>query len=193
MPRNHHDSGYKELFSYPEFVRQLIEGFFPSEIAELMDFETLTPRSGNYITPLFEERFEDAVWSVEIEWQGQRQLAYLFILLEFQSTVDPRMPLRMLHYTVCFYEHLIKERHCPPGGPLPPVLPVVLYNGSPRWTAGQDIEQMIQPDLPQPLRAYQPRQRYYLVDEGRYTDEELTERNSVLSGLFRIENTDPRK
>ena len=30
---NHHDTGYKELFSYPEFVQQLIEGFAPQESA----------------------------------------------------------------------------------------------------------------------------------------------------------------
>ncbi|HDZ47651.1 MAG TPA: hypothetical protein ENI10_21015, partial [Halomonas sp.] len=61
----HYDTGYKELFSYPEFVQQLIEGFTPPEIAELMDFSTLRLHSGNYITPLFEEKFEDLVWSVQ--------------------------------------------------------------------------------------------------------------------------------
>lgn len=65
-----HDTGYKELFSYPEFVQQLIEGFAPAEIAEMMDFSTLSNHSGNYITPLFEEKFEDVVWSVEVTWQG---------------------------------------------------------------------------------------------------------------------------
>jgi hypothetical protein len=36
MATNHHDTGYKELFSHPEFVQQLVEGFAPSEIAGLM-------------------------------------------------------------------------------------------------------------------------------------------------------------
>jgi len=70
MATNHHDTGYKELFSYPEFVQQLVEGFAPSEIAQLMDFSTLKNHSGNYITPLFEEKFEDVVWSVEVTWEG---------------------------------------------------------------------------------------------------------------------------
>ncbi|WP_268874689.1 Rpn family recombination-promoting nuclease/putative transposase [Vreelandella massiliensis] len=70
MATNHHDTGYKELFSYPEFVQQLIEGFAPADIAGLMDFSTLTNHSGNYITPLFEEKFEDVVWSVEVTWEG---------------------------------------------------------------------------------------------------------------------------
>ncbi|WP_240312674.1 Rpn family recombination-promoting nuclease/putative transposase [Vreelandella aquamarina] len=41
MANNQHDTGYKELFSYPEFVQQLMEGFAPPEIAQLMNFSTL--------------------------------------------------------------------------------------------------------------------------------------------------------
>ena len=48
---NHHDSGYKELFSYPELVQQLIEGFTPKELVKLMDFNTLKQHNGHYITP----------------------------------------------------------------------------------------------------------------------------------------------
>ena len=73
---NYHDTGYKELFSYPEFVQQLIEGFAPSEIADLMDFRTLQNYSGNYITPLFEEKFEDVVWSVAVTSKGLSQRVY---------------------------------------------------------------------------------------------------------------------
>ncbi|MEA1053785.1 Rpn family recombination-promoting nuclease/putative transposase, partial [Lamprobacter modestohalophilus] len=82
----HHDTGYKELFSHPEFVQQLIEGFAPAEIASLMDFSTLKNHSGNYITPLFEERFEDVVWSVQVHWQGVTEQLFLYLLIEFQSS-----------------------------------------------------------------------------------------------------------
>lgn len=185
---NYHDTGYKELFSYPEFVQQLIEGFAPSEIAQLMDFGTLQNHSGNYITPLFEEKFEDVVWSVEVNWNGVSQRVFVYILLEFQSTVDRTMAIRLLHYVACFYDHLLKSRVTTPGSGLPPVFPIVLYNGSQRWSAEQDVYEMVQPEPPGLLRAYQPHLRYYLVDESRYTDEELTNRHTPLSGVFGIEN-----
>ncbi|KXS36091.1 MAG: hypothetical protein AWU55_3038, partial [Halomonadaceae bacterium T82-2] len=38
------------------------------------------------------------------------------------------------------------------------------------------------------LRVYQPHLRYYLIDEGRYTAEELDRRQTPLSGVFSIEN-----
>ena len=183
----HHDTGYKELFSYPEFVQQLIEGFAPAEIAQLMDFSTLKSHSGNYITPLFEEKIEDVVWSVEVTWEGLTQEVYLYILLEFQSAVDRTMPIRLMHYAACFYSELLKQKVITPGQGLPPVFPVVLYNGSERWTAPLDIFEMIMPEPPGFLQVYQPHLRYYLVDEGRYTDEQLGLVQTPLSGVFSIE------
>lgn len=187
MASRHHDTGYKELFSHPEFVQQLIEGFVPAEIAGLMDFGTLQMHSGNYITPLFEEKLEDLVWSVAIQWQGVSSLVYLYILLEFQSSVDPRMPIRLLHYVACFYDHLLKSGAATVSRGLPPVLPIVLYNGQRRWTASRDIYEMITPEPPEFLRIYQPHLRYYLIDEGRYTHRQLAARHSPLSAVFGIE------
>jgi len=188
MASHHHDTGYKEVFSHPEFVQQLIEGFIPHEIAQIMDFSTLRNHSGNYITPLFEEKFEDVVWSVEISWEGVTQRVFLYILLEFQSQVDQTMPIRLMHYTACFYDHLLKHRETRPSQGLPPVLPIVLYNGSQRWSAKQDIYEMVQPEPPAFLRVYQPHLRYYLADEGRYTDAELGLNPTPLSGMFSVEN-----
>ncbi len=183
----HHDTGYKELFSYPEFVQQLIEGFAPAEIAQLMDFTTLKQHSGYYITPMFEEKIEDVVWSVNVTWEGVTQEVYLYILLEFQSSVDRTMPIRLMHYVACFYSELLKQKVVTPSQGLPPVFPVVLYNGSKPWTAPLDVFEMITSEPRGFLRAYQPHLRYYLVDEARYTDEQLGLVQTPLSGVFSIE------
>jgi len=47
---------------------------------------------------------------------------------------------------------------------------------------------MVQPEPPGFLRAHQPHLPYYLVDERRYTDEELGLRQTPLSGVFGVEN-----
>ena len=184
----HHDTGYKELFGYPEFVQALIEGFTFDELAELMDFSTLKNHSGHYITPLFEEKIEDIVWSVEITFGESRQRLFLYILLEVQSTVDLSMPIRLLHYVACFYDHLIKTGETTAAQGLPPVFPVLVYNGSRRWTAKHDIYDLIQPEPPVFLHRYQPHLRYYVIDIGRYTEQELDQRSTPLSGVFQVEN-----
>ena len=60
---------------------------------------------------------------------------WLVLLLEFQSSSDPWMALRVMVYAGLLWQHLVKEKRLPPDGKLPPILPVVLYNGDRRWTA----------------------------------------------------------
>ena len=191
---NYHDTGYKELFSYPEMVQQLIEGFAPKALAELLDFSTLKQHTGHYITPVFDVKAEDVVWSVQAQLDEDQKIEiYLYILLEFQSTVDHAMPLRFMHYIANFYSHLYKNKKLKPSEPLPPVFPIVLYNGNPRWTAKTNMAEMIHP-VPAILKPYQPQLSYYLVDEGRYTEAQLEQIDTPMSAVFSLENaTDDQK
>jgi predicted transposase YdaD len=54
----------------------------------------------------FEERAGDVVW--RIDWRGQE--LYVIVLLEFQSTCEQDMALRILAYVTLFYQRLLKER-----------------------------------------------------------------------------------
>ncbi len=192
---NYHDTGYKEIFSHPEMVQQLIEGFAPKEIAQLLDFTTLKQHPGHYITPIFDTKAEDVVWSVkaQLEPAGEPVEIYLYILLEFQSKVDHTMPVRFMHYIANFYSHLHKNKQLKPTDSLPPVFPIVLYNGNPRWTAKTNLTDMIHP-VPDILKPYQPSLSYYLIDEGRYTEAQLEQIPTPISAVFSLENaTDDQK
>jgi predicted transposase/invertase (TIGR01784 family) len=122
-----------------------------------------------------------------VKWDGTRQRVFVYLLLEFQSTVDHRLPIRMLHYVACFYDHLIKTHVTTARKGMPPIFPVVLYNGSKRWTAREDIYRMIRPEPPGFMRVYQPHLRYHLVNESAFSEEELAQRDTALSGIFEVE------
>ncbi|MBK1618598.1 hypothetical protein CKO42_09130 [Lamprobacter modestohalophilus] len=49
------------------------------------------------------------------------------------------------------------------------------------------MDELVRPTPPLFLRAYQPHLRYYLIDEGRYTPEQLSAIDSPLSGVFEVE------
>ncbi len=87
-----HDTGYKFLFSHADLVRELLETFAPPGLAPLLDYATLCRETGSFITPAMKQREDDIVWSVELS--GQR--IYLYLLLEFQSSVDRGMPVRIM-------------------------------------------------------------------------------------------------
>ena len=178
------DNSYKQIFSHPEMVRDLLQGFVREEWVAQLDFSTLEKVSGSYVTDDLRAREDDIIWRVR--W-GSGWL-FIYILLEFQSTVDHFMAVRIGGYVHLLYQDLIKGGTVKKGEKLPPVLPVVLYNGKPRWTAAEEITDLMAP-TPSGLERFQPRMRYLLIDEIRYEDAELASQRNLAAALFRLEKS----
>ena len=179
-----HDSGYKYLFSHAELVQELLETFAPPGVSELLDYTTLRLESGNYVTPAMKPRADDIVWSVEL--QGRR--IYLYLLLEFQSTPDDTMPMRMLQYVAALYDHLLRSKAVDIADGLPPVLPIVLYNGDARWRQSSELYSLIRPHPPV-LKPFQPQLKFWLLDEGAFPAAELEDMQRVMAAIFCFEHT----
>ena len=180
-----HDAAYKDLFSYPRMVKDLLRGFAARGWSDVLDFSTLEKLPAEYVSDDFRQRHGDAVWRVRFH---DETWLYLLVMLEFQSTTDPFMAVRILVYTGLLYQDLIRRGALGDDGRLPPVLPVVLYNGRPRWTAPVEVGDLIAPPG-EALARFQPSQRYFLLDEGRCGEDDLPRRNLV-SALVAFENSD---
>ena len=128
-------------------------------------------------------RSDDVVWRVKA---GEDWL-YLYILIEFQSTVDPFMAVRLLVYVGLLYQDLIRRQEVKPGHPLPPVLPIVLYNGGKTWTAPTDLAALL-PRVPGLVANYLPQLQYLLIDENRYGEEELAAMRNLVAAIIRFEH-----
>ena len=100
-----HDSSYKFLFSNPELVRDLVMGFIPDDWLHTLDYSTLEKVSCSYVSDDLKQREDDIVWRVKVDGEW----VYLYILMEFQSTVDKYMALRMMVYIGLLYQDLIKQ------------------------------------------------------------------------------------
>ena len=176
-----HDAAYKQLFARPRMVRDLLEGFAARGWSGNLDFGTLEPVPASYVSRDLQQRHGDLVWRVR--FSDERWL-YLLLLLEFQSTVDPAMAVRMLAYTALLYQRLAADGALRDPGALPPVLPVVIYNGRGSWTAQTEVSELVAGGGGE-LSPYQPSQRYFLLDGGRLADGALPSGNlvSALIGL----------
>ena len=179
-----HDAAYKGLFSYRRMVEDLLRGFVAPEWSDALDFSTLEKLPAEYVSEDLRRRHGDVVWRVRFR---DKTWLYLLVMLEFQSTADRYMAVRILVYTGLLYQDLIRRGALGDGGRLPPVLPVVLYNGRPGWTAPVEVADLIAP-VGEALARYQPSQRYFLLDEGRWGEDDLPRRNLV-SALVALENS----
>ena len=109
---------------------------------------------------------------------------YIYILIEFQSTVDPFMALRVLNYITNFYmDYIANHKQV---RKLPAVFPIVLYNGEDRWTAPINLSDLIE-QTPS-LGAFTLAFRYFLIAENQYSQQALLKIRNIVSTLFLAES-----
>ena len=178
-----YDASYKLLFSAPELVRDLVLGFIPDDWLHGLDYSTLEKLPGSYVTDDFRHRADDVVWRVKVD----ESWVYLYILIEFQSNVDPFMAVRMMVYVGLLYQDLIRRGDILPDKHLPPVLPIVLYNGDGQWRAATDVAELV-PKVPGLVSEYLPQLKYLLIDENNYSEAELAELKNLVAAVIRFEH-----
>ncbi|MGH8475348.1 MAG: Rpn family recombination-promoting nuclease/putative transposase, partial [Methylococcales bacterium] len=101
-----HDNSYKLLFSEPEIIIDLLKGFVAEPWVADLDFSTLEKVSGSYVTDDLRSREDDLIWRVRSRYNW----IYIYLLIEFQSTIDHFMAVRLMTYTGLLYQDLIKSK-----------------------------------------------------------------------------------
>jgi hypothetical protein len=180
---NECDASYKLLFSSPEFIRELVRGFVPDEWVQSLDYTTLEKVPCHYVADGLRQRTSDVVWRVRAngEW------VYLYLLIEFQSTIDRHMAVRIMVYVGLLYQEMLRTGEVPADDPLPPVLPIVLYTGNRKWSAATDIAALIA-QMPGPVAKYQPRLEYLLIDRSEYKETDLLEMKNLVACVIGLEH-----
>ncbi|HOT77692.1 MAG TPA: Rpn family recombination-promoting nuclease/putative transposase [Candidatus Wallbacteria bacterium] len=138
------------------------------------------------------------------------ETVYFYVLLEFQSTVDKFMPVRMLTYIMLFYQDWLKKqieykrrlKQKEKKGTLdeadieaiyetiklPAVFPILLYNGDRKWTTPSELKELIGVRY-EALGKYVPNFRYYKIIENEFSPGSKKEIKSINAAMFRLEQS----
>ncbi len=177
---NIHDSGYKRLLSNRTIFRQLVETFVNEEWVHSLDFDTSEPLDKSFISEHYKETESDLIFKI----QGHDREVYIYILIEFQSTVDKFMALRVLNYITNFYMDYIANNN--DVKKLPAVFPIVLYNGVAPWTAPVNLSELI--EQTPPLGRFALDFEYFLIAENEFSKEALLKIRNIVAILFLAES-----
>ena len=184
-----HDASYKLLLAHKELMIDLGKGYLHEALTGEIDWDSLELVSPEHVTGGDLRRHaNDLVWSLRrrsTDGDGEERV-YIFAMLEFQSSPDPYMAVRMMTYMGACYQDLIAHAQLPQGTGLPVIFPVVIYNGREGWNSGCELEGAMQPSPPG-LEEYRPTLRFKLLEVWR-CGKARTERN-LAEAIFRIERS----
>ncbi|MDE0269708.1 MAG: Rpn family recombination-promoting nuclease/putative transposase [Gammaproteobacteria bacterium] len=173
-----HDRAAKRLLGDVRMIADALRAFVPGSWVSHLDLDTLRPLPAEHVNAELHRRRGDLLWAVDLKGGGG-----VVIILEAQSTPDPRMPARMMTLTGLVCEDLTAEA-MGPDGRMPALLPIVLYTGLRSWTPALDLAERAGP--PAELSAHVAGQRYVLLDVRELAKQDLPERN-LMSAFVRIE------
>ena len=173
MSSNPHDRLVKKALSNPADAAGELRSVMPAELAARIDWSALTLEPGSLVDDEGREWQTDLLFRAPLQGQPARS-AFVYLLIEHQSTVDRWMPLRMLVYLGRIWTR-IRERGEPR---LPLVVPVVLHNGTTAWTSPRRLSELL--DLDEETRAlsrdFIPDLELLIDDLARISEPELLAR-----------------
>ena len=176
-----HDRGYRLLLSCLKLFQELVEGFVDGDWTGQLRLDLAERVDKSFVLESFREKESDILYRVPL---GDTDI-YVYVLIELQSTVDFLMAFRLLIYIVevwkYVFENTPEDVRSRRDYRLPPVYPIVLYNGERKWTASVELRNLIAGSDLIPTRV--PNFEYLLVDVSHYSRERLRElRNGLAAG-----------
>ncbi len=177
IEKKEYDSAYKYLFSNKRIFHQFLTRFVHEDFARKILLEDIELVDKTFVSDEFIQRESDIIYRVKT----QNRDVYIYVLVEFQSTVDKTIPVRMLLYILQLYDQLFRNSQ---KGKLPAIFPVLLYNGSKEWTIPNNIQNLIEGTIPS---RYIPSFQYYPVIENKISDRVLKRIKGIVAAIIYLE------
>jgi predicted transposase/invertase (TIGR01784 family) len=148
------------VFGKPVHAASELRAVLPPQLADRLDLTNLRPVNGSFVDEELTNRHCDVLMRTRLDGRE----AFVYVLIEHQSSPDRMMPLRMLRYLMRIWERYLEEH--PKAKRLPMIVPLVVYQSTRRWTHPVELSELLDVD-PETVRLagdFLPRFRFLLDD-----------------------------
>ncbi|MCC8400275.1 MAG: Rpn family recombination-promoting nuclease/putative transposase [Rickettsia endosymbiont of Platyusa sonomae] len=169
MPKKpKHDQLFKRIMGNEIAAQEFLEYYLPSNFKEQLDLSKIKVEKESYIEESLRRKYSDIVYAVSTK---NKESAFIYILLDHQSTSDYWMALRLWKYTL-----LLCERHKKNNDKLPVIYPMIMYNGVEEYSAPRNIWEL----FTDPMQAKELMvSDYQLVDLQSMSDDEIVQQKHL--------------
>jgi len=172
-----HDQFLKRLLDQPGTAGALLKERLPAEVAALLTDDAPELLQGSFVSQELAEYRTDRLYRSKTK-TGRAVLIYTVI--EHKSSVDRRIGLQLLGYVSQILQNWAGNN--PDSALLPPVLTLVVYNGSAVWDVPLSLAAAT--DADEILRPWLPDLRYNLVELRAIQDGLLSKQEALKIGFL---------
>ena len=170
----YHDKIFKETLDNKKEFIEFIKKYVIDEKEIQIEDSDIEKYNTKFITSNFKTKESDIIYKIKEK--------EVYFIVEHQSTIDNKMPERMLEY--CLQLIIGKKRDIKINEKYPLICPIVLYTGRKKWDVPRSISEKQEryeyiKELEYP--------KYNLVDINDYSIEELIEEKTELSKALLFE------
>ena len=188
------DRSMRRLLESTAYIRYLIELLMP-ELLDMLDFDRGVQQNRTFLSEALRVRESDVLLRVPFQETVAHEELHICVLIEHQSRPDWLMQLRLLIYMERIWEAEYREFGSKPRAEQKwsPILPIVFYTGSDRWTAPLSLAEIL--EVPAVFERFVPRFDTLFLDVKQMESERLTESGHPFGWLLRVlqeENADER-
>ncbi len=148
------------------------------DFVDHLDFTSLNRIDKSFIDENMKNKESYLIYTI----MYKNKPVYIYLLMEFQSTVDLSMPLRFLRYILELSESYGKNMQ---SGLYPAVFPLLIYNGEQKWSAKKNPKELFETTINE---KFIPDFEYYPIIINEIEKNTLRKIHNAVSAMFYIEN-----
>lgn len=172
-----HDSLVKTIMTDPVAAQEFLEYYAPTDFKSLVDLSKITVEKESYIEESLNKKYSDIVYKVATK---NNEEAFVYCLIEHQSTADYWTAFRLWKYTL-----LLCERHKKQRDKLPLVYNLVIYNGKEVYDAPRNLWDLFKDgSLAKKLMI----EDYQLIDLQSMSDDEIIKKKHLGMMEYMLKN-----
>lgn len=178
------DNMFKSLFTDTDLFYMLLKDFIKEDWVDIVEKSNLELVSSSFVDSIETNRESDIIYKVKLEDEE----IFVFILLEHQSKVNYLMIFRVLEYMVKLWRKYIddnKKISLNKSFLLPPIYPIIFYDGSNEWTAVKNFQEKVKDA--KSFKEYLPDFKYDIISLRDISYEELQNHKDLLSAIMLID------
>ena len=147
-----HDSVFRRIFGVPENAASQLRAVLPPDLAARLDLGRPATVPASFVDEALQWRYSDLLFTAPLDGRD----AYVYLLVEHQSSLEPLMAFRMLRYVTRIWDQYLRGH--PKARQLPAVIPLVVHHGRSQWTGSAQLLDLIDvgPADRQVMQAYLP-------------------------------------